>query len=43
MEKNRDVTKLDRNRAEICQNWQKLVKNWYYVHFETKKYKMRVF
>ena len=26
------------NQAEICQNWQKLVKNRYYVHFETKKY-----
>ena len=41
-----DVPKLGRNWAESCQNWQKLVKNWYYVYFETKKYiknyKMRV-
>ena len=25
------------NQTEICQNWQKLVKNRYYVHFENKK------
>ena len=23
--------------CQSCQNWQKLVKNWYYVHFDPKK------
>ena len=36
--KNMDVPKLGRNWAESCQNWQKLVKNWYYVHFDPKNY-----
>ena len=44
--KNKDVPKLGRNWAESFQNWQKLVKNWYYVHFDPKNYiknsKMRV-
>ena len=41
--KSRDAPKLGQNWAESCQ---KLVKNWYYVHFDTRKYiknsKMRV-
>ena len=32
-EKNKDA----QNQAEIHQNQQKLVKNWYFVHFEKKK------
>ena len=29
---------MSQNWAKICQNWQNLVKIWYYVYFETKKY-----
>ena len=27
-----------KNIVKSCQKWEKLVKNWYYMHFDTKKY-----
>ena len=39
IEKNiRDIPKLGRKLSKLAKNSKKLVKNWYYVHFDTKKY-----
>ena len=43
---NKDIPKIGRKLSKLAKNSKKLVKNWYYVHFDTKKYiknsKMRV-
>ena len=39
IEKNiRDIPKIGRKLSKLAKNSKKLVKNWYYVHFDTKKY-----
>ena len=41
LKKNRDATKLGRHwskLAKLIKIGKKLVKNWYYVHFDTKIY-----
>ena len=33
----RDIPKLGQKLSKLAKNCKKLVKNWYYVHFDTKK------